>query len=272
MNEKLQSVIDNLQLIRQLYDKDVYLTVLDAKGVVLGYSLPDGKQPILEMGSVFEDPSGVFDEVIRKGIKKHNRLPKVVMGTAFEGDLVPIKEGGKVVGCITCTYSVEGDVQLKTVTEQFRKSVQDIDQSIQDVVSGMESLFQMLTEMNEMTAGVEEDVNGAANVVNRISGNASRSNILALNASIEAARSGEAGRGFAVVATEMGKLAKDSGSSADEIKKILEGIIAHLGQIISSSKGANEVAKNYAESISAIKEILSKTISLAEQLESDTEK
>ncbi len=70
MNERLQSVIDNLQLIRQLYDKDVYLTVLDAKGAVLGYSLPDGKKPILEMGSVFEDPSGVFDEVIRKGIKK----------------------------------------------------------------------------------------------------------------------------------------------------------------------------------------------------------
>ena len=122
MNEKLQSVIDNLDVIRQMYDKDVYLTVLDVKGVVLGYSLPDGKQPILEMGSVFEDPSGVFDDVIRKGIKKHNRLPKVVMGTAFEGDLVPIKEGGKVVGCITCTYSVEGDVQLKfrILTGRFR--------------------------------------------------------------------------------------------------------------------------------------------------------
>lgn len=123
--------------------------------------------------------------------------------------------------------------------------------------------------MNKMTSGVEEDVNGAREVVNKISGNASHSNILALNASIEAARSGEAGRGFAVVATEMGKLAKDSGSSASEIKTTLDDIIQHLGQVIGSIKTANEVAKEHMDSISSIKKILQETITLSEQLESE---
>ena len=123
--------------------------------------------------------------------------------------------------------------------------------------------------MDEMTFGVERDVNGTADVVNRISSNASHSNILALNASIEAARSGEAGRGFAVVATEMGKLAKDSGTSAEEIKKTLQDIIKHLSVIITSIKDANEVAKNHMDSIHSIKSILAQTISLAQQLEND---
>lgn len=272
MSDKLHTIVENLPLIRQLYDKEVYLTVLDADGVVQGFSVPEGERPILEVGSVFEDPSGAFDEVIRRGVKRHNFLPKEVMGTAFEGNLVPVKDGGKVIGCITCTYSVETETKIRRVTEQFKESVQNIDRSIQDVVSGMESLFRMLTEMNEMTSSVEGDVNGAADVVNKISSNASLSNILALNASIEAARSGEAGRGFAVVASEMGKLAKDSSGSADEIKKILEGIVQHLAEITTSIKDANEVAKSHVESINGIKEVLDQANVLAEELEADAEK
>ena len=123
--------------------------------------------------------------------------------------------------------------------------------------------------MNKMTTDVEQDVNGAAGVVNKISSNASHSNILALNASIEAARSGEAGRGFAVVATEMGKLAKDSGSSATEIKTTLSVIVSHLEAITDSIKEANDVAKSYMDSISSIKTILEQTISIACELEND---
>ncbi|MCI7792506.1 MAG: methyl-accepting chemotaxis protein [Lachnospiraceae bacterium] len=120
-----------------------------------------------------------------------------------------------------------------------------------------------------MTTGMESDVNEASDIVNKIRQNASQSNILALNASIEAARSGEAGRGFAVVATQMGKLAKDSGSSAAEIKNTLNGIVEHLGEMISSIKDANHVAKNYMESISSINSTLSETLSLANRLEED---
>ena len=140
---------------------------------------------------------------------------------------------------------------------------------MQEVISGTENLVQMLEKMNDMTNSVESDVNGASDIVNKIRQNASHSNILALNASIEAARSGEAGRGFAVVATEMGKLAKDSGSSAAEIKNTLDGIVDHLGDMISSIKDANLVAKNYMESINSIKSVLAETISLADQLEKD---
>ena len=72
-----------------------------------------------------------------------------------------------------------------------------------------------------------------------------------------------------MVAAEMGKLAKDSGSSAAEIKKTLAGIVAHLGEMIGSIKDANDVAKNYMESIELVKSILAESISLAEQLEED---
>ncbi len=161
MNTKLQNIVDNLGIIRQLFDKELIISVLDENGVVLGFSLPEGLPPQAEVGSVFRDPSGTFDEVIRKGITKHNYLPKEVMGYPVEGNLVPVKDDGKVVGCVICSYSVEGKEKVKDIAAKFQKSIQEIDNSIQDVIKGIESLFNILTTMNRMTSDVEEDVNEA---------------------------------------------------------------------------------------------------------------
>lgn len=269
MNEKLQFFVENLEVIRKLYGKDVILSVLDTDKVVLGYLLPSGMPPQTEVGAVFHDPSGILDEVLAKGVARHNRLSKEVMGFPVEGNLIPVKDDGKVVGCVTCTYSIEGKEKVKEIAGEFQGSIHQIDTSIQDVVNGVESLFQMLTDMDQMTAGVEQDVNRAAEVVSGISSNASHSNILALNASIEAARSGEAGKGFAVVATEMGKLAKDSSNSAAEIKVTLDAIVSHLRAITDSIKEANAVAKSYMDSIGSIQTILEQTVSVANELEND---
>lgn len=269
MNKKLENIVNNLDLIRQLYDKEVIISVIDKDHIVQGFSLPPGLPPQMPIGSVFKDPSGIFDEVVAKGITKHNYLPKEVMGFPVEGNLVPVKDGGEVVGCVICSYSVEGKEKVREIAEKFRQSIQEIDDSVQDVIVGIKTLFRMLTNMNEVTSDVEKDVNEASGVVNKISNNASHSNILALNASIEAARSGEAGKGFAVVATEMGKLAKDSGSSATEIKTTLSAIVNHLQSITQSITEANDVAKSHMDNINSIKGILEYTVSVARELEND---
>ena len=269
VNERLAQIIELLPVIKQLFEQDVYLSVMDRDGVIQGYSVPDGVAPMLSVGQRFEDPSGAFNEVIRFGRRKHNKLPKEVMGEAFEGELVPIKDGGEVVGCLISTYSVGTKKQMAKIANQFQESVKAIDDSIQAVIDGIESLFHMLTEMDRMASGVDSDVKNAVEVVNKVGSNASRSNMLALNASIEAARSGEMGRGFAVVANEMGKLAKDSGDSSTAIKETLNTITNHLVTIISSIKDANNVAKEHMENVSQIQKILDQTLALAGKLEDD---
>lgn len=271
MNQNLQIIVDNLDLIRQLYDKEMIISVIDKDHIVQGFSLPPGLPPQTPVGSVFRDPSGIFDEVVARGVTKHNYLPKEVMGFPVEGNLVPIKDGGQVVGCVICCYSVAAKEKVREIAEKFQKSIREIDSSVQSVIGGIETLSSMLTKMNQVTSDVEQDVNEAADVVNKISNNASHSNILALNASIEAARSGEAGRGFAVVATEMGKLAKDSGSSATEIKSTLSAIVNHLQSIMHSITEADDVAKQHMANITSIKTVLEQTISIASELENDVD-
>lgn len=272
MNSELQKVVDLLPIIQALNEKDAYFTVLDAEGYVVGYAIPADQSPILRVGDKFKDTSGAFDDVIKHGIKKHNFLPDEVMGESFEGVLVPIKDGVTTVGCVVCSYSNSTKERMSELTKNFQTSIQEVNASIQSMVGGFEKLFETLSGMSGKTDHVESDVSSASNIVNKISGNASRSNILALNASIEAARSGESGRGFAVVATEMGKLAKDSGESASEIKTNLEAINTELKSVISQIDMANEMAKEQLESVNIIRAIMEKTMTLSVELQKQIEK
>ena len=85
---------------------------------------------------LFTTPDASF---VAKGITKHNYLPKEVMGFPVEGNLVPVKDGGEVVGCVICSYSVEGKEKVREIAEKFRQSIQEIDDSVQDVIVGIEA-------------------------------------------------------------------------------------------------------------------------------------
>ena len=141
--------------------------------------------------------------------------------------------------------------------EKLRDSINELDGNLKESADRIDkinaeaaALVEELNEIKGVTEQVKTVVNKASNMVKSIQGNASKSNILALNASIEAARSGEAGKGFAVVAAEMGKLAQVSGNSAKEISDSLKEIIDAVESVIKAVEKVNDVAVSQAEGTS----------------------
>lgn len=266
MNIEIEKIVDTLPVLAQLYDNKAFLTVLDEEGTICGFSIPDDVENKFDIGEKFEDPSGAFDEVMSTGKKKFNYLPKEVMGEAFEGQLVPIYDEGDVVGCLVCSYSVEDKDRLTNIVSNFNEAVTEVSEKVGVIVDGFDSLYKMISEADKMTDRVEEEVSASEKVVGSISSNASKSNILALNASIEAARCGEAGRGFAVVAKEMGNLARESSASAGEIQKQLLEMHESIEVMVKSINGTDEVAKEYDVQIKAIKEVVDRMTSLANEM------
>lgn len=265
MGNKLDLYVEFLPEARNFFDQDVYISVLDANCIMRGYSLPVGEKPMCKIGDKFNDPSGKVDDVLRDGRTRHNVLPKEVMGRAFEGNIFAIKENGNILGVVTYTHAVKED-GLGDAAYKFEESMKQMREVVEPVISGMNNISDLFNKMVETTSAVDTDVESAAKVVRKIDNNASRSNILALNASIEAARSGEAGRGFAVVAGEMGKLANASGSAVKEIDVTLNTIAKHIKDMINTINRANDASATYADSINEVGKMLDETLKLYESI------
>lgn len=140
----------------------------------------------------------------------------------------------------------------RTTAENGATVVSQVVTSIDEVYSNAET---MLTTLN--TLGTQAD--GIGNIISVINDIADQTNLLALNAAIEAARAGEAGRGFAVVADEVRKLAEKTMDATKEVESVVQGIqqstsntLTHMHDVSVLVEATNSQTQNAGEALGQI--------------------
>ena len=123
--------------------------------------------------------------------------------------------------------------EMNDASQQSAEAIQSLADSMNTMGDAVAEISETMKETNSAVDNVNEKVNGITSI-------ASQTNLLALNASIEAARAGEAGRGFAVVAEEIGKLATESATTAQEIRDEMANLLKHSQEALAKT---DEIAK-----------------------------
>ena len=216
---------------------------------LMGHSMKDFT---VAMRSMINDISNISET-----LKGQAESSTSVSGGLYEASLRQSKTIDELNGTVdqlsaSVQEIAESATALALVVSDTRDSSNNAEDKMNVTVEVAEAGKNDMQKVGEAMGLIEQSINGlqesidkvgaASQEINKIVGMigeiADETNLLALNASIEAARAGDAGKGFAVVATEIGSLATNSNQSVQKIQTLINEVTSLVGETVDKAKGS----------------------------------
>ena len=191
---------------------------------------------------------------------------KAIGKTVRESDGTPIVVAGSILDITDSKKNKEIETEMNESVNNLTQALAEMTQTIDQATKDMTGVADKQAEIVKSTDIINESVEGSLKIIDIIQDIASQTNLLSLNASIEAARAGDAGRGFAVVAEEVGRLAVTSTNTSEEIAKTLNHMSETINLMVEKTVGINENIVSQGAAMEEINASIEELSAMAEGL------
>ncbi|HEY6897093.1 MAG TPA: methyl-accepting chemotaxis protein [Rhodocyclaceae bacterium] len=248
-----------------------------------------GKDEIGEASTAFNEMMTKFSALVRHVSETAGQVSsaardlagsaqKVMTGSHQQSETSATTAAAVEQMAASITSVAERAEQLKAQARESLRRSEEGNQSVTQLMDGMRQVESTVQQLADAVTHFVESANAITSITREVRDIADQTNLLALNAAIEAARAGEQGRGFAVVADEVRKLAEKSAASASEIDTITRALtqqsdtvrqsinegLEHLGE---SQRSVETVAGVLASASASVAEVGGGVDAIAEATE-----
>ncbi|HWJ79135.1 MAG TPA: methyl-accepting chemotaxis protein [Niallia sp.] len=257
----IQSFANMAEYIHLALKKEAVLVVVDKETkVVLKYLTGTN----LDIGYVEGDKIKDDDVNVHTALNGKNSdiyLDASVYGMPINAYAFPIRENGQVVGALGFGKPLDKEKRLEGYIETVRDIVLSLQEQTHTIAAHSEELAATSNEIRIQSEKALEDSKQTNEITSFIKGISRQTNLLGLNASIEAARAGQHGAGFNIVAQEVRKLSdqtdestKKIETSLESVKNSLTGLLENMNNISDASDEEAKLAQEMSNAIEALNE------------------
>ncbi len=251
-NYSAEEILDSFTVLAP-YLNEIFIEDVGVSVIKEGYytSYVPGKSFDLKVkagepmqGKVSEQCMETGKKVIRKITKEQSAFGIPYIACAY-----PLKNGNRVIGCVITTQAVDSQEKIQHISNDLATSAQEYTANMEEIAATTAELASISSKLGSFSNDLTSSIKQTDEIVAFISNIASQTNLLGLNAAIEAAHVGEHGRGFGVVAGEVRKLAVESAQSVKNIKTLLDKIQQSIIQMNQKIQAVDSAVKSQEVSI-----------------------